>query len=226
MKRFNIEELVEDFKGLYGANLVSILSISWPEHNVAIVLSENEINNLSKAFEVVGKWRKKGLNTPFFLTRAYILSSLDSFPLEFLSFQRHFKVEYGEDVFSDLKFHKNNVRLQCETELKGKLLLIRRRYLETQGKEKNLVELITLFMPALIRIFSGLLYLKEENIPSSEEQIISKVSDEFQLDKDLLHTLRGIKDSKVKLRDVDVCKLLERLTGELGRISDMVDKLI
>jgi len=62
------------------------------------------------------------------LTKADIDSSLDTFPIEFLNIKRNYTVVFGEDILEGLAFEKEFIRMQCERELKGKLLLLRAEY--------------------------------------------------------------------------------------------------
>ena len=76
-----LPEITKDFKSLYGDDLVSIILYGsatgkdfQPESsdiNLMIVLTENGIEQLDRAFDLVGKWRKKGMAVPLFLTEHY-----------------------------------------------------------------------------------------------------------------------------------------------------------
>jgi len=94
-----------------------------------------------------------------FSHKNYIESSLDTFPIEFLNFKTSYRLITGEDVLKDLTFEKKFVRLQCERELKGKLLQLRENFLETEGKKKNIEALIRLSLPTFFSIFQAVLFL-------------------------------------------------------------------
>ena len=107
-----------------------------------ILLSEEGIENIDRAFSTVAKWRKRNVATPLFLTKKYVSTSLDVYPIEYLNFQRNHILVYGMDILKDLEFNPDYVRLQCEREIKGKLLLLREAFIETSGKKFTLRELI------------------------------------------------------------------------------------
>ena len=122
-----------------------------------IVLSEEGIERLDKAFKVVQTWQKRKVAIPLFLTELYVESSLDVFPIEYLNFQRNHLLVYGKDILEELSFDRELVRLQCEREIKGKLLLLREAYMETSGKGKALRDVIGQSIQAFLAIFDALL---------------------------------------------------------------------
>jgi len=100
--------ITEDYKKIYGDDLTSIIlygSAAGKDYrpgksdlNFIIVLSEEAIDRLGEAVETVSRWRKKNVATPLFMTKSYISSSLDSYPLEFLNMRNGYVLVYGEDV--------------------------------------------------------------------------------------------------------------------------------
>ena len=59
------------------------------------------------------------LQAPLLMTKEYIQQSLDVFGVEFLDFQLNHATIVGTDPFKELAFKKEDVRLQCERELKS-----------------------------------------------------------------------------------------------------------
>ncbi|MBW1920906.1 MAG: hypothetical protein JRI81_11880, partial [Deltaproteobacteria bacterium] len=88
------EEIVQDYKSLFGQELESIIlygSAAGSEYvagksdiNFMIVLSEQGIDHLDRAFKTVERWKKRKVATPLFLTRFYVETSTDTFPIEYL----------------------------------------------------------------------------------------------------------------------------------------------
>ncbi|MDI6790994.1 MAG: hypothetical protein QME44_09960 [Thermodesulfobacteriota bacterium] len=220
-----LTRLVEDYRAIYGAELLSITMVTWPETTILVVLTDRGVGQLARAFDIVRKWHKKGLPTPLFLSKSYIGSSLDTFPLEFMAFQKNYHVEYGEDVLQPLTFAKSNVRLQCEREIKGKLLLLRRKYLETRGKGKDIRQLIAISLPSFIMVFYGLLYVLDREVPFAEDKIISQLTDALKLDGELFLALLRVKEGEKKPSEDELSHLLEGYLDAVNRLAQMVDKL-
>ena len=229
------DELIKDYQAIYGKDLVAILLYGSAasgnyvrkksDINFLIVLTEDGIGQLQKSFKTVEKWQKRKVSTPLFLTKSYISSSLDSFPIEFLNMQKSYQVVFGEDVLQELSFDKHHLRLQCEKELKGKLLQLRQGFLESGGKKKNLIFIIGRSLIAFISIFRALLYLKGKDVPGEGRNIISLISQEFGVDEQTFETLLQIKEGTEKLSSQALKSLFESYIREVRKLAYAVDQL-
>jgi len=228
-------DIIADYKDAFSDDLISIVlygSATGRDYqpgksdiNFMIVLSEDGIKNLDRAFTVVKKWRKKNVAIPLFLTGKYIETSMDVFPVEYLNFQRNHMPVYGKDILEELSFDPEFVRLQCEREIKGKLLLLRQAFLETYGRGKALKEVIGQSIQAFIAIFNALLYLKGREIPEEKREIISSTALAFDLNSDLFSRLIDIREGKFKPGDIEIGKLFKGYLSEVRKLSKLVDTL-
>jgi predicted nucleotidyltransferase len=225
--------LVEDYRTVFGDDLISVIlygSSVTKEYdpnksdlNFLIVLSEEAIDHLHLAHKLVVKWRKKKVSTPLFLTKEYIELSLDTFPIEFLNIKRNHEVIVGEDVLEGLSFKRNFIRMQCERELKGKLLLLRQRYVETRGKRKILKELISASLPTFVFVFKGLLYLLDKEVPETKRETVSMLSRELGLDEELFSSLARIEAGTLKCSRQEIGDLFKRYLKEIRRLALLMD---
>jgi hypothetical protein len=228
-------EIIDDYKGLLGDDLISIIlygSATGQDYrpgksdiNFMMVLSEEGIDRLDKVFKMIDKWRKRKVATPLFLTEIYAESSLDVFPIEYLSFQRNHILVYGEDILADLSFDSECLRLQCEREIKGKLLLLREAFLETAGKGNALKGLMSQSLQAFMAIFDALLYLKGKEIPRLKRDAVRLTCETFDLDSMLFEKVLDIKEEKVKLKDAEINAFFQAYLKEIRKLSRIVDKL-
>jgi len=228
-------EITEDYKGLFGDDLLSIVlygSATGPGYrpgksdlNFMMVLSEEGIEHLDRTFKTISKWRKKNVAVPLFLTRSYVETSLDVFPVEYLNMQHNHIVVYGEDILTDLTFQPEHVRLQCEREIKGKLLLLREAYLETEGKGRALKEVIGRSIQAFIAIFGALLFLKEMEIPPEPRNILGLGCRTFGIDGVLFEKLLDIKQEKIRPDGRELNRLFGDYLREVRKLFKIVDTL-
>jgi predicted nucleotidyltransferase len=226
----------DDLKNTFGDDLISIIlfgSGATGEYvpgksdlNFLVVLTDDSVDSLRKAMDTVARWRKKRVNTPLFMTPEYISSSLDSYPIEFLDITANYRLVYGKDVLQDLHFQPTEVRVQCERELKGKLLHLRQAYLESEEKTKNLREIVSASITTFISIFQGLLYLKKMAIPRTKEEIVQKVAAEFQMNAPIFLRLLEIRKGSVKVSAQELSELFSNYISEIEALSDSVDKLV
>ena len=90
-------EITEDYNMIFGDDLISIIeygSATGKDYrpgksdiNFMLVLSEEGIERLDRAFDIIKKWQKRNVAIPLFLTESYVGTSLDVFPIEYLNFQ-------------------------------------------------------------------------------------------------------------------------------------------
>jgi len=229
------QEITKDFQTAFGNDLMSIILYGSgasgdyvhkkSDLNFLIVLTEEGINTLERSFEVLSKWRKRKVSIPLFLTKSYIGSSLDTFPVEFLNMKMNHILVYGEDVLANLSFEKGNLRVQCERELKAKLIQLRQGYVDASKRVRNLRLLIVSSIPAFIAIFRALLYLKDIEVPAKREDTVSRVCEEFDLDHGLFLTLLGAKNKREKSSKGEMDWLIHRYITEVRRLSLIVDKM-
>jgi predicted nucleotidyltransferase len=227
--------IIDDYTHIFGNDLISIMlygSAASGDYipgksdiNFMIVLSDQGIDSLDRTFDLIAKWKKRNVATPLFLTEAYVMTSLDVFPIEYLNFQNSYRLVYGKDILKDLSFDLEFLRMQCEREVKGKLLLLREAFLESQGKGKHLRQLITQSLGAFVVISNGLLHLKEKELPRHKRDVIRKVCQEFDMDGALFERLLDIKENKGKLSDPEISELFKRYLKEVQKLWKIVDTL-
>lgn len=227
-------DMTRDYREIYGDGLVSVIlygSGAGKEYrpgksdlNFLIVLSEEAIDHLDRALKAVSRWRTKGVATPLFMTRPFIASSLDSYPLEFLNMQNGYVLVYGKDVLRDLSFEPCHLRLQCEREIMGKLLLLRERFLETGGRPRRLRDLIAESITALVSIFGGLLYLKGRQIPPSRREVVEALAREFPVNAGVFMRCLDIKEGG-KVPSSETQDIFMAYLAEVRRLRGVVDEL-
>jgi predicted nucleotidyltransferase len=186
-----VESYVSDYKAAFGDNCASVImygSAVTHEYrpgvsdiNILIVLKNFGIEELRKSFSITRKWQAKKVTVPFFMTVDYIASSLDTYPVEFIDMRSNYKVLHGEDVLARLDIKKEHLRIQCERELKGIALHLRREYVRTNGDKKILGRLLTASVKTLMPVFKALLVLNDRPIPNLKSDIIMAIEDLYNL---------------------------------------------
>jgi len=233
------EEIFDEFRGdyvsLFGDDLLAIIlygSGARGEYipkksdiNFLVVLTDNGMEHLGDAMDLVAKWQKRKIPVPLFLTKTYIESSLDAFPLEFFNIKSAYQVIHGEEILKDLTIERKDLRLQCERELKAKLLLLRQSFLQANGKAHPLKELIGQSLPAFISIFKALLYLKGEEIPEKHEAVIPATAESFGLDRKLFQGLWDIKRGAEKPGRDELKGTVWDYISEIKGLSRQVDQM-
>ncbi len=141
-----ITPMVEDLLREHASNIHSfhvVGSAAVPDYNEKIsdinsvvVLHNMDLQFIRFLAPLGEKYGKKRIAAPLVMTPEYINRSLDAFPVEFLDFKLVHKTVYGHDLLQDLQITMPNLRLQCEREIKTKLIGLRQGYLSSLGKKK------------------------------------------------------------------------------------------
>jgi len=229
------DEFTQDLQKTYGDELIAIIlygSGAKNEYvpkksdiNFLVILTEAGIDNLHRSLELSPKWRKRNVAVPLFLTKNYIETALDTFPIEFLDMQKFHHLVYGENVLESIEIKKNDLRRQAERELRSKLIYLREGFLNTGNDREQLRGMLSASVPTMTAVFEGLLELKGKDIPKSKAKVFEKTAQTFGLDHILFGNLVKIKDgtwhgSRVQLQD-----LTRAYINQIRRLVLAVDKM-
>lgn len=229
------QEFTSDYSKIFGEDLIAIIlygSAARGEYipkksdiNFLIILSDVGIKNLRPVLSLIPKWKKRNVSTPLILTEKYIQSSLDSFAIEFLAMKQSCQVVYGEAILEKIEIKPEHLRLQCEREMRGKLIHLREGYLNTNGKPAQLIRLISRSLPAFSSIFSALLSLKNEEAPGSKRDIFKQTAKVFMLDHSVFEKVLELKNAKSKLKKEQLYSLMEQYIEQIEKLTEITDQL-
>lgn len=227
--------LTQDYLKVFGSQLVSLILYGSAaggyyirgksDINLLIVLTPAGIEKFSDALDTVKSWKKRRVAIPLIMTRDFIESSLDSYPIEFLGMKNSHILIYGEDVLEGLPVNPNDLRLQIEREMRGKLLLLRAGYLEAEGKPRHLRSLISRSLTAFMAIFNALLYFKGGKMQKGRREIIKEMGKAFTIDASVFMFCVEIKEGKDKFSATEVVDIFRKYLQEINNMCKMVDQL-
>ena len=229
------EGFVRDVRGLFGEDAVAVIvygSAVTEEYlpgksdiNFLVALTDAGIRRIGIVQDKIRSWQKQRIGLPLFMTKEYIHASLDSFPIEFLNIRSAYRVLFGEDVLKEITFSKADLRLQCERELKGKLLQLRQGFVQTRGKARALKRLIAESVVAFASIFRALLFLKDRDVPASKTEVFLNGCREFDLEEGLFSVLLSVKRFEAKLTKMQLESNVKRYIDQIAALSRTVDTM-
>ena len=193
--------------------------------NLLLVFKELELGHLKQSLKLVARGRRKGIIAPLFLTGRHIRTSTDVFPIEFLEMKENHVTIYGRDILKDIEIGNGNIRLQCEQQLKGKLIRLRQAYLEIGLKRKGVEALLIESLTSLIPIFRNMLRLKGREAPLAKDEVINKTASEFGVDGEVFLSILKDKRGDEKIAGQDADEFLGRYLEEIRKLAIAVDKL-
>lgn len=228
------EEITADYREIFGCDLLSVTlygsgagSDYQPgksDLNFLIVLTDAGIKRFGSAMDTVIKWRKRMVAIPLFMTKADILSSLDSYPIEFINMKISHRHVYGENTLDDLCFLPTHLRMQLERELKSKQLHLRSGFLASEGKAGKVKDLIGVSLNAFIALFIALLHLNNVPVPKGKRRIIEETSKVVAFDAAVFLKCADIREGARRFSDNEIGEVFAAYLEEIGRLCDTVDK--
>jgi predicted nucleotidyltransferase len=229
------DEFSKDYREAYGDGLQSILLYGsgakgqyvarQSDLNFLVILREDGIDHLDRALTLVEKWRKRNVAVPLFLTREYIESALDTFPIEFLDMRNFHTVVYGEDILDGLEIQKADLRRQIERELRSKLVYLRTGFLRSGLDREALRDMVAASVPTFAAIFAALLFLKGEAVPLSRSEVIRRVCELYHIEAGVLGQVANIRTGEWRGSTVQLQELTQLYIAEIRKLISLVDKM-
>ena len=154
-----------------------------------------------------------------------MMTSSDVFPIEFIDMRDFHEVIYGEEVFDFLDIGTENLRLECEEQLKGKLIRLRQAYLEIGTNVKQVESVVIESLTSLIPVFRAMLRLKGREAPLEKAKVLRAVGEEFGLDSEVFSQALEIKLERAKISKEKIEDFFGRYLSEVEKLAMAVDKL-
>jgi hypothetical protein len=175
---------------LYGSALLPDFDKVVSDINLLLVTSELTFDRLDALAGAVAKARQTGPKdwrfAPLALAESQIRTSTDVFPLEFLDLAERRALLEGEDVLAGLRVGRDNLRHQCEFELRSKLVGLRQAFLLSGAPPGTTQELLARAAGGSAALFRHLLTLRGRPHPAEHEAIARAVAETYGVDSDAL----------------------------------------
>ena len=167
--------------------------------NSVFVLKEMDLKFLELLAPLGKKYSKKRIAAPLVMTPEYIRNSLDVFPLEFLNIKLLHKTIWGEDLFGNLAINRSHLRLQCERELKVRLIGLRQGYISCLGNSKMLMDMFVQSFSGYIPLFKGIILLLGKEPPATHPHVLTVLEEVSGINTSVFKTVLKQKIQKTKL---------------------------
>jgi len=234
-KEQTVKEYSEMMKGLYGAELLSLYLFG--EDAVEAVGQGVRPPKILAIMETVGpaelkkyagvhkKWAGRGIAAPLMLTLDMLDSSTDIFPIEFLEMKESHRLLHGRDVLPGLEIGLENLRRQCEEQVKGKLIHLCQGYMEAGGDKDGLARLVALSIEPFTEAMRNVLRLMGKEPPVNKEKVISEFCRETGLaEAPFMDALRLRREGgKPSIDELD--SLFARYLEQVRLLAEKVDKM-
>lgn len=234
--RKRVLKYLKQFINLHGDNIVSIFVygsaagnnyiLKKSDVNLGIILKKLEFSDLKKSLKLIQWGMNKRIAAPLMLTIKHMQSSTDVFPVEFLEMKDSCCLLYGQDIIKDLPLEESNLRLQCEQQLKGRLVRIRQAFLEVGLRKKGMDALLKESLNSLFPIFRGLLRLKTTEMPpTNKEKIINHLAENFEIDPRVFLAILHDRKNDNMINSQKLEPFFEKWLKEIEKLAAAADQL-
>ena len=207
---------------LYGSTARGDYEKATSDLNLIVVLENLEPSTLEALEPAFTHWRKANQPVPRIFSPTLIDESADVFPIEFLDISQRRIVLHGKDPFEELEIHVDHLRLQCERELREKMMRLREAFIETRGKSKALKRLLTESYPSFVALFRGCLHLMDQEVPIHNEEVVAAFGKQAELDTAPFLAIERLRGGETT--DSDPRTLFDRYYRELTKAVHRVDR--
>ncbi|MBW1608353.1 MAG: hypothetical protein JRF45_13020 [Deltaproteobacteria bacterium] len=208
-----------------GSSLTDDFDPGKSDVNSVFVLDEMDLKFLEILAPLGKKYGKKRIAAPLIMTPEYIKNSLDVFPLEFLDIKLLHKTIYGEDIFHDLKIDQSDLRLQCERELKVRLIGLRQGYLSSSGEGKILTDMFIDSFSGYISLFRSIIVLLGKEPPLRNHDVLTALEEVSGINTRVFRTVFKQKKQKTKLMMEQLNAIFEDYYTTLEKLGDITDDI-
>jgi hypothetical protein len=234
MATMTLDDLVTQLRAAYGSQLSAVVlygSAAAGEHipkqsdfNVLVLLDRIDPATLAASSAVARAWNDAGNPPPMTMTLGEWQRSSDVFPMEYADILDRHRVLYGPPPFEGISVSRENLRLQLEQQVLGKLLQLRQGTLLAGTDAKRQLELITASLSTMMVLFRAVLRLHGEKPEGDNVKLAQRVAALAALDaapfERAVRHLRG----ETKLPSADAASVLAGYLTGIEHLNAYLDR--
>jgi hypothetical protein len=231
-----VRRFAEEMKAAYGAELASVVlygSAARGEYrpgvsdlNVLVLLRDLSPAALRRASQAARGWVAQGNPPPLMMSVDEWRGSADVWAIELADMRDAHVTVAGDDPFAGIDIRLEDLRMQCERELKGKQIQLRERYLLFAGEPAELGELLTRSFSTFLVLFRTVLRLGGEPGERDAESVVRRLGERAGFDPQPLLEIHRARAGGEKLRPQADAPVVVGYLDAVRRVVDYVDRLV
>ncbi len=206
-----------------GSSLTDDFDREKSDVNSVLVLNKMDLGLLEVLASLGKRYGKKGISAPLIMTPEYIMHSLDVFPVEFLNIKLLHETLFGEDLFQNIEIYRKDLRLQCERELKVRLIGLRQGYIASMGDAKILSDLFINTISGYIPLFRGMILILGKEPPLRNEKVLEVLESVSGVDTQVFKTVLKQKRQKTKMAISHLNVIFKDYYAAVEKLGDITD---
>jgi len=208
-----------------GSAVISDYNEKLSDINSLVLLHTMDLRFLSSLAPLGKKYGKMHIAAPLVLTPNYIRQSLDTFPIEFLDMKLIHETVFGNDLLKDLQIARNHLRLQCEREIKTKLIHVRQSYISAAGSKKQLAATLVRSITGSMALFRAIIFLLGKEPPIPRDEVITILSAATAIDTGIFRKLLKLKSGLLKASEQELHTFFEHYYHALESTGEIINDL-
>ncbi len=207
---------------LYGSAARGDYQKASSDLNILVILVDLEPATLAALEPAFTKWSRQGQPPPRIFSPAMIADAADVFPVEFLDIRDHHVLLKGSDPFGNLAIGLDSLRLQCEKELREKMMRLREGYVVAHSRAKRIERLMADSYSSFAALFRGCLHLLGGEVPKHNDEVVAAFCRKAGLDPRPFAQVARLKQGV--RAEGHAKELFLRYYGELTKAVHRVDR--
>jgi hypothetical protein len=229
-----LDELVQKLKAaaadnlkaviLYGSAATEEFHAKHSDLNILCLVGQADAAHLEALHGPVDWWIRRGQRPPLVFTLEELRRSADIFTIELLDMKSRHRVLYGENLLADISVPLHFHSLQVERELRTDWLRLRQAILAAPKKSKAYLELMVSSFSAFAALFRHALIALGEAPAETKREAIDRIAQFAGADPAGFLAILGVREGKVKGRDIDVEKTLNQYFLFVEAVTEKFDR--
>jgi hypothetical protein len=237
--RERARDFIRELEAVYGDDLASAVLYGsaargefrpgQSDLNLLVLLREVTPAALRRASGLSRAWVAEGNPPPLILSADEWRRSADVWAIELADIRDAHLTLAGTDPFAGIEIRPEDLRLQCERELKGKQIQLRERYLLIAGKPDELGELLVRSFSTFLVLFRTVLRLSGEGMEGGgrdAEAVVRQVGQRVGFDPAPMLEISRARAGGHKLRPQADSPLAVGYLDAVSRVVEHVDRLV
>ncbi len=224
-----------ELKEAFGDDLVSVVlygSAARGEYregvsdlNVLVLLRGTGAASLRRGSSLARRWVAERNPPPMILGEEEWHRSADVFPIEYSDIRDAHLVLAGTDPVQGIEVHTEDLRRQCEREIKGKHIQLREHFMLAAGEPAELGTLLVKSFPTFLVLFRTVLRLAGDPVPRDPEETVRATAARVGFDPAPLLEIWRARAGGGKLTPVADSPVVAGYLDAVERVAVWVDRL-
>ncbi len=209
---------------LYGSAATDEFHAKHSDLNILCLVKQADAAHLEALHSAVEWWIRRDQRPPLVFTLDELQRSADIFTIELLDMKSRHRILYGENVLAEISVPLHYHAIQVERELRADWLRLRQAILAAPKKPKAYLELMVASFSSFAALFRHALLALGEAPAETKREAIDRIAKFAGADPAGFQTILGIREGKVRGRDIDIEKTLNQYFAFVEAVTEKFDR--